>query len=572
MKVSAGQSMCRMTSAMENGETRVAALRQLLKDASPKNPTYILGRIIADFKSQSTSELTVRQGEEVFVLFEIDDWAFATLLTDSSKKGYVPLDYCQVIRNFYESPNEAPYTDISSRCSKTTKNSDNMRASSLMQRDNPESDTTPGFGYYETRVKRRPSRKMSLPANHRLRSPAKTDSQRVNFHKIEHGVDNFTNSFYPDKCSRIDTSISCSTDGGCRELYAEQTSSSKRNSRVPECCCCCANRRCKSRREERYDNVLHYLRDSHVDNSHCDESESGLGDSESILSLSEAQMSKDHVDLSDMATQTSQSLENLQKQLELMSADLEQAATAMDSNRMRKEKACSSDNSSPQPSDDSVLSKPQADAVNKRSSTSLSDTNKESDSPFDREDCNTVKRKGSASLRTEKTVGQNCSNLSNRKLPDSCKLSQSNFSVQKRLSLPALEKGNIPNRTELCQLSATIINKLKPARDELLSKRPSSQGSTAPHLDSADSSTEHVTRKPSELTLTPSTAVTEATESPATPNSVEIKQRKMTLQSIQEQYMKLEEARLLHNALKHLNDTMHATELHGAKASQSHPS
>lgn len=36
-------------------------------------------------------------------------------------------------------------------------------------------------------------------------------------------------------------------------------------------------------------------------------------------------------------------------------------------------------------------------------------------------------------------------------------------------------------------------------------------------------------------------------------NTAEIKQRKMTLQSIQEQYMRLEEARLLHNALKHLN-------------------
>ena len=40
--------------------------------------------------------------------------------------------------------------------------------------------------------------------------------------------------------------------------------------------------------------------------SHCDDSESGLGDSESILSFPDPHTSKAHVDLSDMSTQTSQ--------------------------------------------------------------------------------------------------------------------------------------------------------------------------------------------------------------------------------------------------------------------------
>ena len=45
----------------------------------------------------------------------------------------------------------------------------------------------------------------------------------------------------------------------------------------------------------------------------------------------------------------------------------------------------------------------------------------------------------------------------------------------KTLSLPILEKGKVPNRVELCQLSARIKDKLKPTRDELLHKRSQEQ-------------------------------------------------------------------------------------------------
>ena len=41
----------------------------------------------------------------------------------------------------------------------------------------------------------------------------------------------------------------------------------------------------------------------------------------------------------------------------------------------------------------------------------------------------------------------------------------------KNVSLPILEKGRVPNRVELTQLSDRIRDKLKPTRDELLHKR-----------------------------------------------------------------------------------------------------
>lgn len=46
--------------------------------------------------------LQVRRGEEIFILFEINEWAFVTVFTNTSRRGYVPLDYCDVVKDFYE--------------------------------------------------------------------------------------------------------------------------------------------------------------------------------------------------------------------------------------------------------------------------------------------------------------------------------------------------------------------------------------------------------------------------------------------------------------------------------------
>jgi len=35
--------------------------KKLLRDASPKNPKYVLSRVMADFTAQSPTELTVRK-------------------------------------------------------------------------------------------------------------------------------------------------------------------------------------------------------------------------------------------------------------------------------------------------------------------------------------------------------------------------------------------------------------------------------------------------------------------------------------------------------------------------------
>ena len=44
----------------------------------------------------------MRRGEEIFILFEINDWAFVTVFTNTERRGYVPLDYCDVVKDFYE--------------------------------------------------------------------------------------------------------------------------------------------------------------------------------------------------------------------------------------------------------------------------------------------------------------------------------------------------------------------------------------------------------------------------------------------------------------------------------------
>lgn len=45
--------------------------------------------------------IQVNKGEEIYILFEINDWAFVTLLKDSSRRGYIPVDYCDVIQDFF---------------------------------------------------------------------------------------------------------------------------------------------------------------------------------------------------------------------------------------------------------------------------------------------------------------------------------------------------------------------------------------------------------------------------------------------------------------------------------------
>lgn len=42
-----------------NGLAREALFKQLLHGSSPRNPTYILGRVISDFTAQGSTELSV---------------------------------------------------------------------------------------------------------------------------------------------------------------------------------------------------------------------------------------------------------------------------------------------------------------------------------------------------------------------------------------------------------------------------------------------------------------------------------------------------------------------------------
>ena len=49
--------------------------------------------------------LQVKTGDEVYVMYELDDWAFVTCLEDTSRQGYIPIDYCLPIENFfYDNP------------------------------------------------------------------------------------------------------------------------------------------------------------------------------------------------------------------------------------------------------------------------------------------------------------------------------------------------------------------------------------------------------------------------------------------------------------------------------------
>lgn len=47
------------TEAKFSTEAKIALLKRLLVGSSPKNPTYILGRVVADFYAQTSTELTV---------------------------------------------------------------------------------------------------------------------------------------------------------------------------------------------------------------------------------------------------------------------------------------------------------------------------------------------------------------------------------------------------------------------------------------------------------------------------------------------------------------------------------
>jgi len=53
----------------------------------------------------------------MFILFEINEWAFGTVFSDSSRQGYIPLDYCELITDFYEQQQQQQQKSISrSQC------------------------------------------------------------------------------------------------------------------------------------------------------------------------------------------------------------------------------------------------------------------------------------------------------------------------------------------------------------------------------------------------------------------------------------------------------------------------
>lgn len=101
------------------------------------------------------------------------------------------------------------------------------------------------LAYYETKIKQQPitARNLNLSSTHR--------------------EDNSQSPLQVQKCtSELDTHC-------CNELYAEQTTPARTSRTNPlnrrtECCCCCEQRKCRRSRQEKYNNVLHYLRDSQL--------------------------------------------------------------------------------------------------------------------------------------------------------------------------------------------------------------------------------------------------------------------------------------------------------------------
>ncbi|KAF6029109.1 hypothetical protein EB796_012603 [Bugula neritina] len=331
-----------------------------------------------------------------------------------------------------------------------------------------------------------------------------------------------------------------------------------------------------------------------------EDDESGLGDSESVLSCDLPVLS---INLgNDISTQTSQSLENLTHNIKRLShrpqsLPANSTANISDFNGSKSTSPTfhltSSD--SPLPSVDSLLceSSP-CDSPQKSIGYDSVDGDVRS---FEREDFLTVKRRVMADdydtsgdtlpcPKTDRCLEHSSEepssthtmtstssadsefvtkspNVSASLSPASTTLSsavstvttsprqESSFSPQSPslkdvLALPILEDGKKPNRVELTQLSSRIKEKLKPTRNELLSLR------TDKKLVEPQSTELYYADKLC-YAISQTREDESNTESLSSHNDMDIKERGVTLQSIQEQYMKLEEARLLYNAIKQLD-------------------
>lgn len=88
----------------EDGEN-VRLLDKLLDGSSPQAPTYVLATILCDFVARKgTTELSVRRGDDVYVMFALQGWAFVAHMKPGRHRGYVPLGYCEAVKDFYASP------------------------------------------------------------------------------------------------------------------------------------------------------------------------------------------------------------------------------------------------------------------------------------------------------------------------------------------------------------------------------------------------------------------------------------------------------------------------------------
>ncbi|KAF6016518.1 hypothetical protein EB796_025173 [Bugula neritina] len=76
-------------------------LRQLLSGSSPKDRTCILAVVLEDFTAHGPTEISVKKDDEIYIMFQLNDWAYVACLSDPGLKGYIPLDYCLQIENFY---------------------------------------------------------------------------------------------------------------------------------------------------------------------------------------------------------------------------------------------------------------------------------------------------------------------------------------------------------------------------------------------------------------------------------------------------------------------------------------
>lgn len=61
----------------------------------------MFGGCISGIYTCLVAVLQVYKDEEIFILFEINDWAFVTAIGDSNRRGYIPLDYCDLVKDFY---------------------------------------------------------------------------------------------------------------------------------------------------------------------------------------------------------------------------------------------------------------------------------------------------------------------------------------------------------------------------------------------------------------------------------------------------------------------------------------